>query len=174
MRALFRLNGWVVTCMAWTALGLLAFIMLGISLEVGMRSIGLGSISGMIEGTEYALYFVTFLSVPSILRSGEHIRVDFLVERLSPAARRSAQRFGTVVIIVTSAVLFWYGGKLLVDHIIDGRLVFKDIVFPQWWLDWPVPLAALTTGLVALEQLLYPAAVVADDGQGAAGGVGGA
>jgi TRAP-type C4-dicarboxylate transport system permease small subunit len=153
MRLLFRLNTAIVSLMTGGAIALVAFIMLGISFEVGLRAIGGGTVSGMIEGTEYALYFATFLSVPGILRTREHIRVDFLIAHASPEKRRSVEVLACIVIIAVSAVLLWYGTKMLIDRYLDGRLIFKDIVFPQWWLMWAIPLSALTTGIVALEQL---------------------
>lgn len=157
MRTLFRLNGHVVTVMSWAAVAMIAVMMLAIAFEVGLRIARVGTVAGLIEGTEYALYFSTFLAIPGLLRSGEHIRIDIVVARLPPAQQRLNEVLAALAIIAVSLVLLWYGTKLTIDHIIDGRLIFKDVVFPQWWLDWVVPLAALTTGLVALERLMTPA-----------------
>lgn len=170
MRTLFRINGHAVTLMSWGALAMIGVMMLAIVLEVGLRIASAGAMPGLIEGTEYALYFSTFLAIPGLLRSNEHIRIDIVAGRLSPAAQRASEVFAALAIIAVCAVLLWYGAKLTIDHIIDGRLIFKDVVFPQWWLDWVVPLSALATGLVALERLLAPQRAVsggADQGRGA-------
>jgi TRAP-type C4-dicarboxylate transport system permease small subunit len=36
----------------------------------------------------------------------------------------------------------------------EGTLIFKDLIFPQWWLDWIIPLASLAMLLQALEMLV--------------------
>ena len=36
----------------------------------------------------------------------------------------------------------------------EGTLVFKDLIFPQWWLDWIIPLTSLAMLLQALELLV--------------------
>ena len=32
--------------------------------------------------------------------------------------------------------------------------MFKDLIFPQWWLDWIIPLTSLAMLLQALEMLI--------------------
>ena len=36
----------------------------------------------------------------------------------------------------------------------EGTLVFKDLIFPQWWLDWIIPLSSCAMLLQALELLV--------------------
>ena len=35
-----------------------------------------------------------------------------------------------------------------------GTLIFKDLVIPQWWLEWVIPLTSLAMGMQALEMLV--------------------
>ena len=40
-----------------------------------------------------------------------------------------------------------------------GTLIFKDLIFPQWWLDWIIPLTSLAMALQALELMIDRAIV---------------
>jgi TRAP-type C4-dicarboxylate transport system permease small subunit len=42
---------------------------------------------------------------------------------------------------------------MLIGHVRDGTLIFKDLIIPQWWLDWIIPLASFIMALQALEML---------------------
>ena len=33
-------------------------------------------------------------------------------------------------------------------------MIFKDLIIPQWWLDWIIPLTSLVMALQALEMLI--------------------
>ena len=43
---------------------------------------------------------------------------------------------------------------LMVRSYQAGTLMFKDLIFPQWWLDWIIPLSSLAMLLQALEMLM--------------------
>jgi TRAP-type transport system small permease protein len=154
MHPLLKLHDLVVKTMCGLAVAMIAAIMLGVSLEVVMRGFGLGSLSGLVEATEYALYFSTFLSAPYLLRTNEHIRIDILIARLSARWRHALELATLWAVVVIAAVLVFYSGRVLIKHVQDGMLVFKEFVFPQWWLDWVIPLSALVFGLEALEQIV--------------------
>ena len=46
------------------------------------------------------------------------------------------------------------GAMIMVQSYRGGTLVFKDLIFPQWWLDWIIPLSSLAMLLQALEMLI--------------------
>ncbi|KPP86019.1 MAG: TRAP-type C4-dicarboxylate transport system, small permease component [Rhodobacteraceae bacterium HLUCCO07] len=95
-----------------------------------------------------------------LMRSGSHIAVDFLPERLSPRPAR-ALRAIVALIAIGAGVVFCYAG-------FDATTVFKTVgqktemewAFPIWWiyLSFPVGFAILTS--FALENLLK--AIVGD------------
>jgi hypothetical protein len=43
------------------------------------------------------------------------------------------------------------GTMIMLANASDGTLIFKDLIFPQWWLDWIIPLTALAMTLQAFE-----------------------
>ena len=52
---------------------------------------------------------------------------------------------------------------ILYGNVRDGTMIFKDLIIPQWWLDWIIPLTSLAMALQALEMMIAninaPAAV---------------
>ena len=153
-RAIFRLNGLLVSTLCVLAVLLIAAMMLGISAEVILRMFGFPSIIGLIELTEYALFISTFFVAPYLLRTNEHIRVDLVIARIDPAHARLIECGVLVVIMVISLVTGAIATRLMVTSYQAGTLVFKDLIFPQWWLDWIIPLSSLAMLLQALEMLI--------------------
>ena len=128
---------------------------IGISAEVILRMFSFPSIVGLIELTEYGLFISTFFVAPHLLRTNEHIRVDIVMSRVDPAmraARRICRARRDHRRIALSPA--WSARSMLIDSIREGTLIFKDLIFPQWWLDWIIPLTSLAMGLQALEMLV--------------------
>ncbi len=46
------------------------------------------------------------------------------------------------------------GTMIMLSSARDGTLIFKDLIFPQWWLDWIIPLTSLAMTLQALELMV--------------------
>src|SRR5215831_2321484 len=63
--------------------GILLLIMtLMIGADVLLRNIGAGGIPPSNELSEDALYLITLLAAPGLLRQGQHIRIDILLRAL--------------------------------------------------------------------------------------------
>jgi TRAP-type C4-dicarboxylate transport system permease small subunit len=154
MRIVFRLNGWLVRALCILAVALIAAMMLGISAEVILRMFGFPSIIGLIELTEYALFISTFFVAPHLLRTNEHIRVDIVMSRVEPDAAKWVEYGVLLTIMLISLVTGIVGTMIMLRSARDGMLVFKDLIFPQWWLDWIIPLTSAAMLLQALEMLI--------------------
>jgi TRAP-type C4-dicarboxylate transport system permease small subunit len=151
MRAIFWLNGQLVRVLCVLSVLLIAAMMLSISAEVLLRMAGGSSIPGMIELTEYALFASTFFVAPYLLRTNEHIRVDLVIARLDPAKTRMVECCVLVVIMAISLITGIIATILMVRSYQADTLIFKDLIFPQWWLDWVIPLSMLAMLLQAAE-----------------------
>ncbi len=121
-------------------LAALAAVLLGasalaITIDVVGRNVGVGTLPWILEVSEYVLPLATFLVAPWLLRRNEHVRLDILL--------RSWPRLGHVTNVVglaVSAVLVLYGVRTILNSADQGAMVFKSVVFPEWWLYAPVPL----------------------------------
>jgi TRAP-type C4-dicarboxylate transport system permease small subunit len=151
MRAIFWLNGQLVRMLCVLAVLLIAAMMLGISAEVILRMAGGASIPGLIELTEYSLFASTFFIAPYLLRTNEHIRVDLVIARLDPAKTRIIECCVLVVIMAISLITGAIATILMVRSYQADTLIFKDLIFPHWWLDWIIPLSSLAMLFQALE-----------------------
>ena len=132
----------------------LLLTMLVICADVLLRNVrlvpGMLGVSWANEATEYALYLITMLTAPWLLRQGQHIRVDVLL-RVIP--RRLAWYCEWAVDLIAfgcCAVIAFYGVKAVLSSHAIGGMVVKVLSVPEWWLLAPLP-AAFT--LLAIEIL---------------------
>ena len=93
-------------------------------------------------------------SRPICLRTNEHIRVDLVIARLDPAKTRIVECGVLAVIMVISLITGVIATMLMVRSYQADTLIFKDLIFPQWWLDWIIPLSSLAMLFQALELLV--------------------
>jgi TRAP-type C4-dicarboxylate transport system permease small subunit len=135
----------ILNGLAFLSALLLAFIMLSICLEVIMRYFLNRPLVWVIEITEYSLLYITFLGTAWLLRREGHVTVDILLVRLNPKTRAALGLFSSIIGIVISLVLIWYGSEVAWDHYQRG--VFKPTV-----LQFPTApiLAIIPTGSVIL------------------------
>ena len=122
---------------------LLGVTALAITLDVIARNLGLPMVPWILEVSEYVLPVATFLVAPWLLHRNEHVRLDVLLPRL-PWLNHVANGVGLAV----SAILVVYGVRTILNSAQQGAMVFKSVVFPEWWLYTPVPLCF---GLLAIE-----------------------
>ena len=121
-------------------LAALAAVLLGasalaITVDVVGRNIGVGTLPWILEVSEYVLPLATFLVAPWLLRRNEHVRLDILLR-----AWPGLGHVTNVVGLAVSAVLVLYGVRTILNSADQGAMVFKSVVFPEWWLYAPVPL----------------------------------
>jgi TRAP-type C4-dicarboxylate transport system permease small subunit len=100
------------------------------------------------EVSEYALYMMTLLTGPWLLRRGQHVRLDIV---LSAVPRRSAwilEAVGDVFGLVVCLGIIYYGSKMTFEAWRLGSITIKNLVFPEWWLLAPMPAIFI---LIAIE-----------------------
>ena len=122
---------WLAACAA-VLLGVSA---LAITLDVIGRNVGLGTLPWILEVSEYVLPLATFLVAPWLLYRNEHVRLDMLLG-VWP-------RLGHVTNVIglgVSVVLVIYGVRTILNSANQGAMIFKSVVFPEWWLYVPVPI----------------------------------
>lgn len=125
----------VLQGLAACAAVLLGASALAITLDVVGRNVGLGTLPWILEVSEYVLPLATFLVAPWLLRRNEHVRLDVLL-RVWPWLNHVTNVVGLAV----CAMLVLYGMRTILNSADQGAMVFKSVVFPEWWLYTPVPL----------------------------------
>jgi TRAP-type C4-dicarboxylate transport system permease small subunit len=118
-----------------------------IGLDVLLRNIGLGGIPPSNELSEDALYLITILAAPGLLRRGQHIRVDILLRMIPPKVAWLLEWAGDVVGIVCCAFFVWYGLRVTLASYASGSISIKTLIMPEWWIFAPMPACFLMIGL---------------------------
>ena len=148
MQRLSEVYGRLLDAMLLAACALLLGITLLIGLDVLLRNVGLGGISPSNELSEDALYLVTILAAPGLLRRGQHIRIDIVLRAIPPRIAGVCEWLGDIVGIVCSLYFVWYGVRVTVASYAAGSLSIKTLIMPEWWIFAPMPLCFL---MVAIE-----------------------
>lgn len=131
-----------------SACGALAAIIFGlmsllIGFDVILRNLGYDWIPSSVELSEYMLMIATFAGAPWLLHHNGHIRVDVIVNKLPAAFARQLEVLCNLIGIVVCATLTWQSYIIALDNATTGTLVFKELVFPEWWLNLPLLIASL-------------------------------
>jgi TRAP-type C4-dicarboxylate transport system permease small subunit len=93
------------------------------------------------EVSEYALYVMTLLTAPWLLRRGQHVRVDLLLGIVPPRAAWTIEAMADLLGLAVCVVLVRYGYAMAAESHRLGSLTIKNLVFPEWWLLAPLPVA---------------------------------
>ena len=122
---------------------LIGGIALGITVDVLMRNLRLGSLSWVMEVNEYALYVVTALGAPWALYRGAHVRVDLLVNGVPRAIGRWIDALSDAIGLAASGVLLYYAVAVARASIRDNARLIKILIIPEWWVYAVVAAGAL-------------------------------
>lgn len=125
-----------------------------ITVNVVGRALGTGGIRWTDEVSEYGLYAVTLLAAPWLLERGAHIRVDVLLTSLPPRLGWALEVLADLIGTVTSLVVAWVALQATMQAARFGNLTIKTLVFPEWWLLAPLPLAFALIAVVFTRRLV--------------------
>ena len=110
---------------------MLAFIMLSVCLEVFMRYFLNRPLQWVIELTEYALLYITFLGTAWLLKGEGHITVDVILIRFGPKTQSCLKIFSSVIGIIISFFLVWYGFEVTWENYREGIYNITVLEFPK-------------------------------------------
>jgi TRAP-type C4-dicarboxylate transport system permease small subunit len=122
------------------ALLLLAMVVL-VTADILLRNLTRTGFPWANEVSEYALYMMTLLTAPWLLRRGQHVRIDLVLSMMPARIAWAMEAVGDVVGFLVCAVMMRYGFLMAADSLRLGSLTIKNLVFPEWWLLAPLPVA---------------------------------
>ena len=147
MRTVFgRIN---LIC-AIIAAGLLFGIASIVCFEVAGRALGAPSRLWVIEVSEYALLFITFLGAPYLLQLNRHVVMDLLVDRLTGRRRQISQVVNALIGLAVCVVLTIVGIQVVLDQLDLGTREVTVLRPLSWWITAAMPIG---TGLMAVQFL---------------------
>lgn len=143
--------------LAWLALlgcAILMAMMLIIVADVALRNL---PIPGMPRGlawsneiSELMLYLITMCVTPWLLRQGQHIRVDIVLQAVPPELAWYMEWVGDTIGLACCVVIAWFGTQAAWTSYVSGAVNIKTLVTPEWWLLAPLPLVFV---LLAIEMV---------------------
>jgi TRAP-type C4-dicarboxylate transport system permease small subunit len=129
-------------------------MMLLICTDVLLRNVrlipGVYGVSWANEVTEYALYLITLLTAPWLLRQGQHIRIDIVLRVVPPRLAWYFEWACDAIALACSLLIAVVGWKAVAASLAIGAMVVKTLAVPEWWLLAPLQ---VTFVLLAVEVL---------------------
>ncbi len=92
------------------------------------------------EVSEYALYGMTLLTAPWLLRRGQHVRIDLLLSVVPARIAWLMEALGDAIGFAVCIVMVRYGTHMAADSFRIGSVTIKNLVFSEWWLLVPLPI----------------------------------
>jgi TRAP-type C4-dicarboxylate transport system permease small subunit len=140
------------------ALMLLAMVVL-VTTDIALRNLAGMTLTWSNEVSEYALYLMTLLTAPWLLRRGQHVRLDLVLTLVPNRVAWLMEAAADVVGFAVGLVLLRYSCIMVYDAWRLQTITIKNLFFPEWWILLPLPIAV---ALVALEFVFRFQRLVAD------------
>jgi TRAP-type C4-dicarboxylate transport system permease small subunit len=133
---------------------LLFMIALIICVEVVVRWLGGASQIWVIEVSEYALLFITFLGAPYLLEKNMHVVMDLVFDSLSQRWRWVLQAMNAGIGLVLCVVLTAVGLSVVLEQFELG-VRHVTVMRPQsWWITAAMPVGMGLMAVQFLDQII--------------------
>ena len=134
MTALSDAFGRLFEALAALASAILLAMVAVVSADILLRDAFGSGISWANEVSEYALYVITVLTAPWLLRRGQHVRIDIVLTMVPPQIAWLMEALGDLLGFAVCFVLVRYGVSMSYDSWTTGSTTIKNLIFPEWWL----------------------------------------
>jgi TRAP-type C4-dicarboxylate transport system permease small subunit len=152
--AVSRAYGKLLAGLALAGCFILFAMMLVIVGDVALRNIAVpGLPRGLAwsnEVSELMLYLLTMCVAPWLLRQGQHIRVDILLQALPKKVAWALEWVGDSIGLACCLFMAWYGARAAWASFREGAVNIKTLVTPEWWSLAPLPIVFV---LLAIEMV---------------------
>ena len=146
--------GRFLAALALLGCAILLAMMTIIVADVALRNLAIpglpGSLAWSNEISELMLYLITLCVAPWLLRQGQHIRVDILLQALPRRLAWYLEWLGDLIGLACCLIMAWYGAHAAWSSYTSGAVNIRTLVTPEWWALLPLPVVFL---LLAIEML---------------------
>ncbi len=147
LRRLFSRLNLICAILGAALLFLIAAI---ICFEVTVRALGGASRLWVIEVSEYALLFITFLGAPYLLEKNAHVLMDLLYNSFVGHTRLLVQGLNAAIGLVACAIITVIGVQVVIEQFQVGVREVTVMRPLSWWITASLPLG---TGLMTVQFL---------------------
>lgn len=152
MNRLFDATGRLGTLLARITIVSLGLLVVLVTADVTVRTLGWRPISWATSAAEYVLLYAAFLPMPALVRGKGHVFVEFIRAPMSPALKRACEVFVYLTCVAICAYLAWVASRLCIDAVRTGRYETRTFDMPMWAVYLPM---ALGFGLSCIEWLRF-------------------
>ena len=142
MKRLANLYGRLLSALALAGCAVLFAMMLIICLDVLLRNVrivpGWIGVAWANEVTEYALYLITVLVAPWLLRQGQHIRIDIVLRVVPPRLAWLCEWACDLIALGCCVLMAYAAHDVTLGSMAKGFTIVKTLTFPEWWLLAPL------------------------------------
>jgi TRAP-type C4-dicarboxylate transport system permease small subunit len=146
--------GKLLEVFALAACALVLGMTLMICADVLLRNVrivpGVAGLEWSNEISEGALYLVTMLTAPWLLRRGQHIRVDIVLRAVPNKVGWSFEWAVDILALASCLLITYYGARAALASFKAGSMSIKTLVTPEWWLLSVLPVAFLALSIEML------------------------
>lgn len=132
-----------IAAMMAVSSGLVVLIAVAVTIDVLMRYIFAKTYAGLFEITEYSLLWITFLGAPWIMKNNGHVRVDLIVNKLSPYRRALLQIIADFISIFLLITMTWYTAGLTLHDFRTSFTLSGILMAPKWPIEIIIPIGFL-------------------------------
>lgn len=134
----------MLAALALAGCAILMAMMAIIVADVALRNL---AVPGLPQGlawsneiSELMLYLLTMCVAPWLLRQGQHIRVDILLQAVPRRLAWRLEWIGDVLGLACCIVIAFHGARATWSSYASGAVNIKTLVTPEWWALAPLPL----------------------------------
>lgn len=140
----------------FAALGILGllFVIVAVCLEIVLRTFFAMPQIWVIEFSEYALLYITFLGASWLLRGEGHVSVDLLTSAVSRAWARRLAIVSAAIGLLVAIVLVIFGVHATIEQMQLGTYKPTIMEFPTWRVLLIIPLGSALLALRFLHRLV--------------------
>ncbi len=137
---------------------ILMAMMLIIVADVALRNLAIpGMPTGLAWSTEISelmLYLITMCVAPWLLRQGQHIRVDIVLQAVPQRLAWGLEWVGDVIGLACCLVIAWFGTQAGWASYSSGAVNIKTLVTPEWWALAPLPVVFVLLGVEMIFRMI--------------------
>ncbi|MDX5358058.1 MAG: TRAP transporter small permease [Rhodobacterales bacterium] len=152
MKLLFDLTGRASQLLAVIARLLIGALVLLVVSDVAVRNLGMRPLGWAVNTSEFFLLYITFLSMPWLIRSKGHVFVEFLRIALPASAKKVLARIVYLGCMALCLYLGWVALNSLTLAVQRGTYEMRTFDIPKWVVFTPMVVAFF---LSALEWLRF-------------------
>lgn len=152
MKPFFDLVGRVGQALAWLSMGLLGLLVLLITADVGMRTLGFKPLAWTTDVAEYILLYATFLPMAALVRGKGHVFVEFIRAPMPAGLKRACEIGVYLTCLLICVYLAWIASVHFATAVRTNAYDTRAFDMPRWLVYLPM---ALGMWLSCLEWLRF-------------------